>query len=69
MTDDKNSNLPLIIIDWNLAVIPTNTEPKIRRQVIIKSITIIVLDVHKNSIDIMIAKTSCNQEFMKSLQS
>jgi len=34
-----------------------NTEPKIRRQIMENNITIVGLDTHKNSIDIVTAET------------
>jgi transposase len=39
-----------------------NTEPKIRRQAMKESITFVGLDVHKNSIEIVIAETEGNRE-------
>jgi transposase len=39
-----------------------NTEPKIRRQIMKNNITIVGLDTHKNSIDIVTAEAGGNQE-------
>ena len=44
-------------MEWN-----PNTEPKIRRQVTEHNITIVGLDAHKNSIEIVTAETAGNQE-------
>lgn len=51
-----------MIVDYTVVWYKPNTEPQIRRQAVKDSITVVGMDVHKNSISIAVAETGGSME-------